>query len=306
MTQILVVDPNEAFSTLLAEELKRQGYDVQAFGEGASVLKAVQASAPDLVLLDMGLEDPDSITLVGQLREQHTQLRLMLIPMFGEALSPKASQLPVQGVLPKPFFLPELPERIEAALNAPLSGIAVSVAEPAPEPDPEPGLPPEPALEPPVPDPVPLPKPEPAVAETVPSVVGEIEEWGLSHNAVQANLGRIQAVMGELEQELAADVVLLTVGRRMITSVGRLNPAEADLVARTVVQGWMTSERVARILDCEQKYFEQSITGEGYMLYAISVDVNAILAVAIRGTAPLGLLRHRARGTAERIREISA
>ena len=50
--------------------------------------------------------------------------------------------------------------------------------------------------------------------------------------------------------------------------------------------------------------FEQSITGDNYMLYALSVDVNAIMGVVVRGAAPLGLLRHHARTTAERIAQI--
>jgi predicted regulator of Ras-like GTPase activity (Roadblock/LC7/MglB family) len=54
----------------------------------------------------------------------------------------------------------------------------------------------------------------------------------------------------------------------------------------------------------EQLQFEQSIAGGSYMLYALSVDVNAILAVAIRGSATLGMIRHRAREVVEQISDM--
>jgi len=86
--------------------------------------------------------------------------------------------------------------------------------------------------------------------------------------------------------------------------VGGLAQAEAESISRAIIHGWRTSAEVARILGREQVRFEQSISGDDYMLYALSVEVNAIMGVAVRGAAPLGLLRHHARATAERIAQI--
>ena len=85
-----------------------------------------------------------------------------------------------------------------------------------------------------------------------------------------------------------------------------LTQGEAESISRAVVQGWRTSAQVARILGREQVRFEQSIAGGDYIFYALSVEVNAILAVAIRGTAALGLLRHRARSAVENIARLCA
>jgi CheY-like chemotaxis protein len=313
MAYIVVVDPDQAFATLLVEELKRQGHDVDHLLDGSTVLDVADSSSPDMMMLDMGLKNPDAISLARQLREQHPALRLVLVPMIGEQLSVEVDELGLQGVLPKPFFIPELPAQIQAALDAPLSGAALPSAEPdgvppahdvvaEPEEEFERESPSQPREEVSIDQPM---EREPAERLSE-SSTSSVERWGLSYEAVQANHKQIQDAMDALAQELAADSVLLTLGRRMITSVGMLNENEADSVARAVVHGWMTSDKVARVLGCEQQNYEQSITGDGYMLYAISVDVNAILAVVIRGSSPLGLLRHRARGVVEQIREICA
>jgi CheY-like chemotaxis protein/predicted regulator of Ras-like GTPase activity (Roadblock/LC7/MglB family) len=312
MSHIIVVDPDQAFATLLVEELRSQGHDVDHLLDGSTALDMADSSSPDMMMLDMGLKDPDAISLARELREQHAALRLVLVPMIGEQLSDDVDEIGLQGVLPKPFFIPELPAQIQAALEAPLSGAAPPTAkreEPvaAPESEPEPEGLSQPQVSVSVESPA---KAEPvemtdALDSSEPSA-GSVDRWGLSYEAVQANYKMIQGVMDELAQELAADCVLLTLGRRMITSVGMLNESEADSVARAVVHGWMTSDKVARVLGCEQENYEQSIAGDGYLLYAISVDVNAILAVVIRGSSPLGLLRHRARGVVEQIRKICA
>ena len=110
--------------------------------------------------------------------------------------------------------------------------------------------------------------------------------------------------MEELAREVGADAVLLSVGDELITWTGQVTQADAEAIAVAVLHGWNTAQEVARILGREQNHFEQSISGGDYMLYALSVEADAILSVAIRGSAPLGLLRHRTRGAAEDIAEM--
>ena len=107
--------------------------------------------------------------------------------------------------------------------------------------------------------------------------------------------------MFELSQEVGADAVLLVYDAGLLTWVGELEQDEAESISEAVIHGWRTSAEVARILGREQLRFEQSLGGGSYMLYALGVNALAILAVAVRGTAPLGLLRHQARVTADTI-----
>lgn len=278
MTHILVVDPNEAFATLLDEELQRQGYETVATYSYEAALEAAGEQTFDLALLDMGLEEPGSLELARRIREVQPSLRLMLIPMMGEELAPDVTAgLAVQGILPKPFFLPELPERIEAALQAPLKkGATEKKTETSTKRKRKPN-------------------PEPV------SVVKEPATDSVNTRWVTRNHNAIRRLMQGLAREVTADAVLLTVGDHLITWVGRLEQAEAEAISQAVLQGWLASAEVARILGREQVRFEQSIAGGEYLLYAIGVNANAILTVAVPGAVTLGMLRHRARGTAEEI-----
>ena len=107
--------------------------------------------------------------------------------------------------------------------------------------------------------------------------------------------------MQGLVYDVGADLVLFNLGSRLMLWQGDLGQADAEGMARVVAQSWTTSTEVGRILGHEQVRFEQSLSGGDYVLYALSVAGAAILTVAIRGTASLGLLRHRARGVAKEI-----
>lgn len=277
MVAILVVDPNEAFATLLVEELQQQDHDVTSAPTFDAAVEAAKSKSFDLTLLDMAVDEPGPVALAQQLRAHQPDLRLMFIPMLGEELPDEVREkISVQGVLPKPFFLPELPERIDAALNAPVGEpVALAEAEPQPK-SPEP--------------------PAPSQSTVTPAVEGAI-----SAKVVAQHRGEIERLMDELAQEVGADMVLLCVGDAMTASVGQLDRTETEAMAKVVGQSWATSTEVGRILGREQVRFEQSISGGDYVLYALSIDGPTILAVAIQGTAMLGLLRHRARGTADAI-----
>jgi CheY-like chemotaxis protein len=275
MVAILVVDPNEAFATLLVEELRQQAHDVTSAMTFDEAVTAAEQQDFELALLDMALEAPGAIALAKELRSYQSDLRLMFIPMIGEDLPSEArEEVSVQGVLPKPFFLPELPERIDVALNAPLSGSRGRQQAPA-------------ASTSDVLTPV----------EEAPPVV----EGVISLKTVAQHRGAIERVMDELAQEVGADVVLLSIGRQVASAVGQLDQARTEAMAQAVNQSWTTSSKVGHILGREQVRFEQSISGGDYVLYALSIDGPVILAVAIQGTAMLGLLRHRARETADAI-----
>ena len=224
----------------------------------------------------MAVDGAGALALAKELRAQQEELRLMFIPMLGEDLPDEVrEELSVQGVLPKPFFLPELPDRIEGALTAPVGAAGEPVARARP---PEPSPPP------------------PSETAVMPGGGGAI-----SAKIVAQHRDQIERRMDTLAQEVGAEVVLLSVGDKVAASVGHLDPAERRAMAKVVGQSWAMSTEVGRILGREQVRFEQSISGGNYVLYALSIDGPTILAVAIQGTAMLGLLRHRARGTADAI-----
>lgn len=284
---IMVVDPSEGFAMLLVDELQRQGYQVRSCVDGAEALAAVQSERPDLALLDMGLEEPDALTLAGQLRAAVPMLRLVLMPMMGETVPTETLGFQIQGLLPKPFFLPDLPGQIEAAFKAPL-GVEPPSSPPSP---PSPSSPPSPAPA--------EPTPPAPVKPTVPASPASVPPAFARHRR------EIQSLMNVLAREVTADAVLLTVGERLELWVGRLEEPQVQVLARAVIQGQHLSTEIAQALGREPACLEHNIAGKDYGLYALSLGGNAMLAVAVRGASALGLLRHRARIAVEEIVRLS-
>ncbi|MFP4344494.1 MAG: response regulator [Anaerolineales bacterium] len=300
MADILVVDPNEAFATLLTEELRRQDHQVVSVLSYDEALGVAQSRSVDLALIDMGLNGPGAVALAQGLREVRPQLRLVFIPLIGEDLAPEVGQLiTYQGVLPKPFFLPELPDRIDQALQRPLEGEEQEVArveevariEEVYEEDGPSSVLVEPVTER-VPPPVEVSSP----LEDIYAVQSTI-----SADLVARHRGGIERALRVLARESGADAVLLTVGESVAASAAQMQGELIEVLAETVTGSWRRSLRVAHILDRAQTHFEFNISGGDYSLYAISVDGDTILTVALRNSTPLGLLRHQARGTAEEI-----
>ena len=257
--RVLIVDPNQAFATMLQQSLEETGnYNASAVNSGREALRAIAAHDYDLVIVDIGLQDVKSPLLLRKLREDHPHLRLMVIPLDGDQPPDELADLDLQGALPKPFFLPELPDRIGAALAQPIGEAAArTVAQ----------------------EPVPPPPPVP----------------------VEEGPGLVQH-MTRLFQEVRAQAVILTNSEELVAHVSRLPTDEVTALAAIIQESWHTSARVAQILGKEQLRFEQSIEGDEYLLYSLALSPETILSVVVEGHIPLGMIRHRAKETAEAVR----
>lgn len=288
---ILVVDSNEGFATLLKESLEQDGgYRVALTTNGNDALRTLSSFPFDLAIVDLGLENPDGVALAQEMRQQQADLRLMLIPIQGEELPAEAANLDIQGILPKPFFLPELPGRIADALaksvKVPVAKAAETEAVPvevASSQEPERAKPEEPP-------PPPLPS-RPAASSPALSSARE-------HTPEMVNK------MNALAQEINADAVLLTSKGRVISHTGRISAEGAVGLAQAVAESWRTSARVAQILGQELTHFEQSTEGGEHMFYSLAVAEDIVLSVALRANVPLGMIRHRTKEAADALRTL--
>lgn len=255
MKRILVVDANEAFATLLQQELEGMEMRADVVASGHEALRATAAADYAMAIVDMGLPDLPAAQLVRAMRQEHPDLRLMVIPLEGEEIPAELADVPIQGTLPKPFFLPELPERIRQALSRPLT--APAQAEEAPARAPAEEAPPD-----------------------------------------------FLPLMSRLAQEVGAEAVLLIRGGELVAHTGRMSENGVSALTALVADAWRASTRVAQILGKEQLRFEQSIEGAEYLLYSLAITEDLILSVVVAGKVPLGMIRHRAKETAEEIRRV--
>ena len=262
---ILILDSNVAFATMLRESLQQGGeYRATVATNGEEALQELATAGFDLAIVDLGLADPDGAALARELRQQQVDLRLMLIPLVGEDIPPELADLDVQGVLPKPFFLPELPGRIADALAQPMGEGPIVATAAIPEPDT-------------------TPRPQAVPPEIIPEII---------------------QVMNVLVREINAEAVILTGGGSLIAHTGRLSAEKANGLAQVVDESWHTSARVARILGREQLRFEQSVEGGEHMFYSLAITEDVILSTALRASVPLGMIRLRAKATAEKLRAL--
>ncbi|RLC81809.1 MAG: hypothetical protein DRI61_03390 [Chloroflexi bacterium] len=141
--EVLVVDNDEAFATILKEGLESQGdYQVSIATSGEEALTKVVEGSFRLAIVDMGLKDMEALTLLKALREVKPSLRMMVIPVDDEEV--QLNGIEILGTIPKPFFIGELSDLIKEALSrkpiyteeaktaAPSSSSRPSSASPAP------------------------------------------------------------------------------------------------------------------------------------------------------------------------------
>ncbi|HEX4901778.1 MAG TPA: response regulator transcription factor [Acidimicrobiales bacterium] len=111
---LVVVDDDAAIRDALCELLRRDGYDVHACATGASVLPAVAAVDPDVVLLDLGLPDVNGFDLLRALRDVSAVTVIVLSGYASESDRVLALELGADDYVVKPFLARELVARIRA------------------------------------------------------------------------------------------------------------------------------------------------------------------------------------------------
>src|SRR5258705_11580805 len=131
--RILVVEDEEALTTLLRYNLDAEGYDVETVGRGDDADTRLKQRVPDLIVLDWMLPGLSGIELCGRLRARPSTVRLPVIMLTargeeGERVRGLATG--ADDYIVKPFSVPELiarigalmrranPERIAAVLTA--------------------------------------------------------------------------------------------------------------------------------------------------------------------------------------------
>ena len=118
--QILVVEDEDALSTLLQYNLDKEGYDVILAADGEEALTLVSEKLPDLVVLDWMLPKVSGIEVCRRLR-QRTESRnlpiIMLTARGEESDRIRGLDTGADDYIVKPFAMSELSARIRAVLR---------------------------------------------------------------------------------------------------------------------------------------------------------------------------------------------
>ncbi|SHE49101.1 two-component system, OmpR family, KDP operon response regulator KdpE [Kaistia soli DSM 19436] len=115
--RILVVDDEPQIQRFLRPALAAAGYDVIEAATGAEALKLAATTAPDIVILDLGLPDMDGKDVVAKLRGWSEIPIIILSARDRESEKIAALDLGADDYIEKPFGIGELTARIRTALR---------------------------------------------------------------------------------------------------------------------------------------------------------------------------------------------
>ena len=114
---VLVVDDEEHIRRAVGRALTGRGYLVEQAADGDAALSAAEASAPDLVVLDLNMPVLDGLAVTERLRKRSAVPILVLSVREDPQDKVAALDLGADDYLTKPFSIDELMARVGALLR---------------------------------------------------------------------------------------------------------------------------------------------------------------------------------------------
>jgi len=117
---VLVVEDDPAIRRLVTMVLQRQGYRVDIAADGLEAVLKLGVSEYDVIVLDLMMPNLDGFTFLSTVaRNQPERLRKVIVT---SAASPAVIRERMEGtpfsLLPKPFDIGELVERVRSCIDA--------------------------------------------------------------------------------------------------------------------------------------------------------------------------------------------
>jgi Response regulator containing CheY-like receiver, AAA-type ATPase, and DNA-binding domains len=111
---VLVIDDNAPILEVLVDILNDAGHKVDTAGSENDAISLVTKSHPDLVFLDMDMNDGAARNIVERLQEMSTAVNVIVLRSWDEQI-PRDSTV-IKGSIQKPFKSSEVIEKIEALM----------------------------------------------------------------------------------------------------------------------------------------------------------------------------------------------
>lgn len=117
LAKVLVVDDEPQIRKLIRIALQAQSYATIDAAQASEGIARCADSAPDLVILDLGLPDGDGLDLISELRTWSKVPILVLSVRADEDQKVAALDRGANDYVTKPFGVPELLARVRALLR---------------------------------------------------------------------------------------------------------------------------------------------------------------------------------------------
>jgi DNA-binding NtrC family response regulator len=116
MKKILVIDDQQCIRELISEELISEGYRVHSLGDAKSVRVNLRFSKPDLVLLDLYLDEADGFGVLHDIKGQYPKIPVIIYTAYDSYREdPRVST--ADGYVIKSMAVAELKEKIADVLE---------------------------------------------------------------------------------------------------------------------------------------------------------------------------------------------
>lgn len=117
MARILIIEDERELSSLVRQELRHVGHDVEAAFDGPGGVAAVERIEPDLIILDVMLPGFDGLEVLRRVRATQSTPILMLTARSTELDKVLGLELGADDYLTKPFSMREMIARVSAILR---------------------------------------------------------------------------------------------------------------------------------------------------------------------------------------------
>jgi two-component system, OmpR family, response regulator RegX3 len=114
---ILLVEDEKSITEPLTEALEREGFRPRIAGTASQALESARETAPDLVLLDIGLPDGSGLDVCRELRRRDDVPIIMLTARASETDRVAGLELGADDYVVKPFSAREVTARVRAVLR---------------------------------------------------------------------------------------------------------------------------------------------------------------------------------------------
>ncbi|CAN7206496.1 phosphate regulon transcriptional regulator PhoB [Phenylobacterium sp. LjRoot219] len=124
---ILIVEDEDALSTLLQYNLEKEGYEVRVAGDGEEALVSVDEKLPDLIVLDWMLPKISGIEVCRRLRQRNETRNVPIIMLTArgeESDRIRGLDTGADDYVVKPVSMSELSARARAVLRRLRPGLA--------------------------------------------------------------------------------------------------------------------------------------------------------------------------------------
>ena len=110
---MLVVDDDAAIRTMVEHVLRHEHFNVECASDGYEAIEKLARKDYDIIVLDLTMPRADGMDVLRYLEREKPRIQGKVILMTAKTPPPEAAAArPVAGVLPKPFDINTLVEKV--------------------------------------------------------------------------------------------------------------------------------------------------------------------------------------------------